>query len=346
MTTARVVWAPMAICSCLVLLPACGGSGESTVEGGAGGGSGPSNRASPTRNHMADHATVVRVDAASGDVTAVVPVGPDPLLLAVASGRTWTLNLGDGTLSLVDPSSNEASTVHRGEVVGMTSDGRDLWVARERNVVSRLDGDTGRKEDSFVLGSKPLFALRDAGFLGVGPESVWLTVPQVGEPAEPHSLWQLDPETGQVLRRLPLGRDVLPPVVDDRYVWIIAMGERNVTRIDQRSAETADVPAGPLPLSLAVGDGSLWLGDESGEVWRIEPETLKVLATIEVEGRGRLRGTGFGGGLVWVTTETALLAIDPATDQVTLSVPLGNFEWDTGPIGIGYLDGSVWVSVE
>ena len=293
---------------------------------------------------MAEHATVVQVDAATGDVRSVVPVGPDPLLLAVASGRIWTLNLGDGSLSLVDPSSDDARTVRPGEVVGMASDTRDLWVARDGNVVSRLDGERGVEGASFGLGSKPLFALRDAGFVGVGPESVWLTVPQIGEPAEPHSLWQLDPQTGDVLRRLPLGRDVLPPVVDDRYVWIIAMGERSVTRIDQRSAEMADVPAGPLPLALAVGAGSLWLGDESGEVWRIDPEMLKVAARIDID--GRLRGLGFGGGLVWVTTETGLLAIDPATDRVTLSVPLGDFETDTGPIGIGYAGGSVWVSVE
>ena len=122
------------------------------------------------------------------------------------------------------------------------------------------------------------------------------------------------------------------------------MGERSVTRIDQRSGKTTDVPAGPLPLALAAGAGSLWLGDASGEVWRIDPETLKVMAKIVVG--GRLRGTGFGGGLVWVTTETGLLAIDPSTNQLSMSVALGNFERDTGPTDIGYLGGSVWVSVE
>ena len=49
---------------------------------------------------------------------------------------------------------------------------------------------------------------------------------------------------------------------------------------------------------------------------------------------------------MWVTTETGLLAIDPVADQLTLSVPLGDFERDTGPIQIGYVGGSVGVSVE
>ncbi len=273
-----------------------------------------------------------------------MPVGPDPLLLTVTSGRIWTLNLGDGTLSRVNPSSNQATTVRRGVVVGLASDTRNLWVARDGNVVSRLDGETGRDEASFTLGSRPLFALRDAGFLGIGPKSVWLTVPRVGEPIEAHSLWRLDPHTGEVLERLPLGHDVLPPLVDDRYVWIIAMGERSLTRIDQRSGKAVDVPAGPLPLSLAAGAGSLWLGDESGQVWRIDPKTLRVRARLPIG--GRLRDIGFGAGRVWVTTETGLLAIDPTTNDVTLSVTFGDFERDTGPTDIGYFGGSVWVSVE
>ncbi len=339
-----IVWRLVAVVCLIGFISACGGSGESTIDRNSSGGQETITKVSASRDHVVEHATVVRVDAETGAVEAVVPVGPDPLLLAVASGRIWTLNLGDGTLSRVEPSSNEARTVRRGVVVGIASDNRDLWLARDGNVVSRLDGATGQTENSFALGPKPLFALRDAGFLGIGPKTVWLTVPRVGEPSEPHSLWRLDPNTGTVIRRFPLGHDVLPPLVDDRYVWITALGERSVTRIDQRSGETAEVPAGPLPLALAAGAGSLWLGDASGEVWRIDPETLKVMAKIVVG--GRLRGTSFGGGLVWVTTETGLLAIDPSTNQLSMSVALGNFERDTGPTDIGYLGGSVWVSVE
>jgi DNA-binding beta-propeller fold protein YncE len=284
------------------------------------------------------------VDPATGRIEAIVSVGPNPLLLSVASGRIWTLNFGDGTLSVVDPSSNDARTIRVGKVVGVTSDHRDVWVAHDDNVVSRLDGETGRTEVSHVVGSKPLFELREAGFLAVGPGSVWLTVPRLDDSGAPHSLWRLDPETGNVLRRLRLGSDVLPPLIDDRYLWIIAMGESSVTRIDQRSGQMAAAPAGPLPLALAAGAGSLWLGDESGEVSRIDPDTLKVTATIETY--ERLRGAGFAAGRLWVTTETGLLAIDPATDQVTLSIRLGDFKRDTGPRGIGYVAGSIWVSVE
>jgi hypothetical protein len=305
----------------------------------AGSGS-PSIRFPP--GQVPGHATVVRVDAASGAIEAVVPVGPDPLLLAIASRRVWTLNLGDGTLSRVEPSSNRATSIIPGVVVGFTSDGRDLWVARDGNVLSRVDGVTGEEKSSFILGPRPLFALRDAGFLGVGHGSVWLTVPKVGEPTQPHTLWRLDPKTGEVLAKFPLGRDVLPPLVDARYVWIIAMGEQTVTRLDPRSGEAVEAPNPGLPLALAEVAGSLWVGAETSEVWRIDPDGLEVEAKIPIE--GVLRGIGSGDGLVWVTTESDLLAIDPATDQVALSVPMGYFPSDTGPRGIGLKGAFIQIS--
>ena len=330
----------LALCCCLAIVPAC----DSSSDRGSNGPQSRTRTVNPSRERQVEHATVVRLDPATGRIEALVPVGPDPLLLSVASGRIWTMNFGDGTLSVIDPSSNQGQTVRVGEVVGMTSDSRDVWVAHDDNMVSRLDGATGRKEASVVVGSNPLFEPRNAGFLAVGPDSVWLTVPQLGDPTAPHSLWSLNPETGNVLRRLPLGSDVLPPLIDGRYLWIIAMGEMTATRIDQRSGDATAVPAGPLPLALAAGAGSLWLGHESGEVRQVEPDTLKVTATIETH--ERLRGTSFGAGMLWVATETGLLAIDPDTDRVALSIRLGDFERDTGPTGIGYLAGSVWVSVE
>jgi len=86
------------------------------------------------------------------------------------------------------------------------------------------------------------------------------------------------------------------------------------------------------------------MGQQYGEVWRIDPETAKPTAKIPLDGPPR--GLATGGGLVWVTTETALVSIDPATNEVARMVPLTTQIMDQGPIGVAYLDGSVWVSVE
>jgi hypothetical protein len=153
---ARPSWRATLI-ACLVtvlILPGCDEADERPPE--------------PDLKTEVDHATVVHVDAASGHVSAVVPVGNDPLLLTTAAGQVWTLNLGDATLSRVDPSDDLAATVDLGEAVGVASDGENLWVAVNGNTLVRIDGVTGTREKTLRLARRPLFASRDAGFLGLG----------------------------------------------------------------------------------------------------------------------------------------------------------------------------------
>ncbi len=293
------------------------------------------------------HDTVVRLDAALTAVTAVVAVGPDPLLLTSASHQIWTLNLGDGTLSRVDPATGSATTVHVGEAVGIASDGRDLWVAHDANVLSRVNGATGRRELSFSLARRPLFALRDAGFPAVANGSVWLIIPHLGRADLPQALWRIDAATGQVVKKMTVGPNAFPPVTDGRYLWVVTREgfAGKLTRVDTRSGALMDVPTGDQPVAVAAGAGSIWVGHAlDRQVWRLNRETINVRAKISVE--GPVRGLAFGGGVVWVTTESDLVAIDPVSNQVKgrrrITEPLP----DLGPIGVAYVEGSVWVSVE
>lgn len=333
MSQGRLCAAALAGLSAFLILPACEPSDV-----------GPETTQSVSIT-PAGRSTVIRVDARSGRVEAVIPVGPDPLLLTVASGRVWTLNLGDGSLSEVDPATNEARSVRPGEVVGFTSDGRDLWIAVNGNTVARIDGVTGQEERSIRLASRPLFALRDAGFLALGRQSIWLSVPTLGERMGPQELWRIEPGTEGVLDRYRLGPDPTTPLVDGPYVWSISYD--GLSRIDLRSGKTRlIVPSGGPggPWGVAAGSGSIWMGQQDGEVWRLNPATGRPEAKIPVG--DPVRGLAFGGQLVWVTTETSLLAIDPATDEVTKRTRLIDPVPDLGPIGVAYLDGSVWVSVE
>ncbi len=301
--------------------------------------------AKPDLKRKVDHGTVVQVDAGSGRVDAVVPVGPDPLLLTRAAGQVWTVNLGDATLSRVDPSADRATTVDLGEAVGVASDGKNLWVAADGNRLVRIDGATGEQEKGFRLRRRPLFASRDAGFLAFGKASIWLTVPELGRPEARHALWRIDPRTGRAIAKFRLRRDPLSPLVDGRYVWIVSLSENSLTRIDSRSTKATTIRVGAVPLALAAGAGSVWVGHEvEREVWRLDPETTQPTAKIPID--DPIRGLTFGGGSVWVTTERGLHSIDPATNDVTRDIQLMSPSPDLGPIGVVYLDGSVWVSVE
>jgi DNA-binding beta-propeller fold protein YncE len=292
----------------------------------------------------AGHATVIEVDAGSGEVLAVWPTGPDPLLLRVAAGQVWTLNFGDGTLTHIDPSTDAATTIDVGVVVAIESDGEDLWVARDGDVLARLDGASGEEELALRLGDEPLFALRNAGFIAVAGGSLWLTVPPP-DARSTQELWRIDPHSGDVLGRVPLGPDPLPPFVDGDYLWIVTAGDQQLTRIDIASLEAVPVEVERFPWSLAAGDGSMWIGHHVfPKVRRFDPNTLEVTADIPLEADPR--GLAFGGGRLWVATENALFSIDPATDEATSIAEFGPFPTDTGLTSVAYLDDAIWVSIE
>lgn len=289
---------------------------------------------------------VVQVDAATGKVRRVVRVGPDPLVLRLAGGRVWTLNLGDGTLSRIDPDRRRSAVVSPGEAVGFASVGKDLWVAARGNRLLRMSGTSGRVLEALRVARQSVFAPRDAGWVAVAHGSLWLTVPHPRASSAPHTMWRIDPETGRAVAKVPLPPNPLTPLAAGRYLWVVALdGGDTITRVDTRSNRARAVRVGQRPIAVTTGAGSLWVGLEGEDaVVRADPVTGRAIARIPV--RGTVRGIGFGGRRLWVTTDASLLAIDPAGNKVVRTVRLSTQSRGGGPIGVAYLDGSVWVSVE
>ncbi len=61
---------------------------------------------------------------------------------------------------------------------------------------------------------------------------------------------------------------------------------------------------------------------------------------------GTTRGIAFAGGRVWVTTESGVVALDPATNKVVQTIELIKPKREVRPTAIAYLDGDLWVSIE
>lgn len=296
---------------------------------------------------IAEHASVARIDPSTGEVLAVVPVGEDPLLMDVASGYVWTLNLGDGSRTRVDPTTNSAVTMDDGVAVGMTSDGTDVWLAVDGSTLQQVDGVTGDAQGSFELGDRPLFELRDAGFLAVTGRDVWITIPDLNRADAPQELWRVDRSTGVVRATMRIGPNPFPFLADGRYVWIIQTTPASgwLTRIDPRTGRALDVETGSLPIGLAVGGGTLWIGDVGEQnVRRIDPRTGETVATIPIGAEPR--GIGFAEGAAWISTERGLVSVDAATNRVGGTIDLLEPVPDEGPTVVTYTDGSIWVSIE
>jgi hypothetical protein len=290
--------------------------------------------------------SVVAIDAETGEIGGVVTVGGDPLLLAVAGGRIWTLDLVPGTLSRIDPLSLERKPVELdGEAVGIASDGDDIWAAANERFLVRVDGISGKVESTTRLADERLFRLRDAGFLAVAGHDAWMTIPVVGHASAPQTLWRIDIATGAVHGRYPLGRDPLTPIVAHGAVWVPVLGSSGLLRVDVATGALTEIDLEDLPLSVAEGAGSIWVAlERSRTVARLDPSDGHTVARIRVDTPPR--GIAFGGDRVWAATEGGMSEIDPSSNAVVREFRLVEARRNLGGSDLEYLDGTVWVSIE
>src|SRR5262249_8285699 len=100
------------------------------------------------------------------------------------------------------------------------------------------------------------------------------------------------------------------------------------------------IPVGIGPGQVAIGQGAIWVATvTSGEVARVDPQTNKVVATVDAGADGG--SVAVSPGAVWVTdlTDSTLLRIDPQTNKVVATLPT-----QPGPSDVSFGAGTVWVS--
>jgi len=132
-----------------------------------------------------------------------------------------------------------------------------------------------------------------------GGGSLWIvSKPKWGLTREPNelnadgtpvgSLFEVDPESGEVLARVP-GAVGGFPTTGEGAVWLctLAGGLQLVTRVDMRTHEVTRIATSDLdeyePEAVAVAGGGVWVGNNwAGEIVKVDPETLDVVAHIKV----------------------------------------------------------------
>jgi len=153
------------------------------------------------------------------------------------------------------------------------------------------------------------------------------------------SVVAVDPRTDTVIGETPVGGQPAAVAVGEGSVWA-AMPNGTLVRIDaktRRVRSRIDLPA--KPLDVAVGKGVVWiLSFETDAVFRVDPRTDDVVATIRLRGTRR-SGEGHllvGGGTAWAVHGGAVSRIEPATNTAT--VVHGPSVWK-----IEYGEDSLWV---
>jgi YVTN family beta-propeller protein len=240
--------------------------------------------------------------------------------MAVADGAVWVVNRGDRTVSRVDLRTHRVRTIGGvpfADDIAADSDG-NLWVSSsQRPFVTRLGGHAASFPDR-PAPLEPIGVRPFAGALAVGSGYLWVT----------NVVQEWNGEIGpeQVVR-----------------------GRKSVSLVDLRTnrvVRSLNVPS--LPLVIAVGYGSAWVGEASRS---LDTPSVAVLSPGAASAdvipiRWAPVGMTVGGGSVWVlTVGGTVLRIDPNTRRIVATIPLNRLDPTAlEPLGITYGANAVWVT--
>ena len=245
--------------------------------------------------------SLARVAPESNELVAVVNLASSSDLdtVAVGAGAVWVASFGNETVSRIDPA---GAVVTR--TVSVEGSPRDIAVGEGAVwVVSFFEQDGKLSEiDPATSRLRPVHDLSIGEPRGVttGFGAVWVT--GMNAKGDRAVVLRVAPATGEVMASIALPE---PP------------GAQGVP---------AGVVAEP-PGRVAAGEGAVWVGSGVGEdlIWKIDPDTNEVVATIDV-----LQQWDFvaAGGALWVAQgfRSSVARIDATTDRVT-TVPVD------GPVG-------------
>jgi YVTN family beta-propeller protein len=277
-----------------------------------------------------------------------LPVGAHVAGLAVGAGAVWVANGRAGSVSRIDPRTNQVVATIAVAEPSPTCDrcwgavaarGEAVWAAMDTAgpLAVRIDPASNTIAQTIEVGVLPTaLAVDEDGAL-------WLTA------TLENTVVHVDPHVAGAVARtavhLPSGI-----IAGQEAVWVTARkpgAAGQLVRIDPRTGLVlATIPVGRDPGALAVADPDVWVANEADHtISRIDARTNTVTATIPVVHVPV--GVAIGADAVWVASRgSALLSqptvsrIDPSSNTVVETTPLEG----AAPIGMAAGAGSLWVA--
>jgi DNA-binding SARP family transcriptional activator len=300
--------------------------------------------------------SVAVVDPGTDTIVGEIPVGGRPAGPAVGEGSVWVGNHDGKTILRIDPRS--LKVVH---TIGLGVAPTDVEVGA---------GGVWVLSDSALLRVDP--AINDVvdtvPLPGGSGQERW-THMEVGAtavyvcrcvPIPARGLVRIDPVTRDItyVREGPVGQIAY----GEGALWALMGYEADtIERIDPESkAVVATIPLervgelhGYRP-RIAVGEGAIWVASRQS-LWRINPATNRFVGSvpvgIEAEGSfaaGKAEGSVAAGyGAVWIMSfgDGVLLRIDPESQTVAKTIPLGTLIYPANQDAIAAGEGAVWIAV-
>jgi hypothetical protein len=210
------------------------------------------------------------------------------------------------------------------------------WVSDRKPVVTWIghvaDG-TGPYETPVVSTERIGVPLPGAGAEAVGAGYLWVISDLPGRTGESVSL--IDVRHRRLVSTRPLGRQTTALAYGYGSGWIGAYAPQQSSAwllkvrpgsapIQSLELESQD---GAGPLAVAVGEGNVWALTSRGNLLGINPRTLQIVHRIPMSAEQPTL-LALGAGSVWTANHTgySVSQIDPRTDKIVRTIPLGRYD--------------------
>ena len=291
-----------------------------------------------------------------------ISVGEAPTSVAATSTGVWVANSGDGTVSRIDPSTNEVvATIEVGGVpeelaTDELAERPQVWVIDSegrRMVEVQPETDTRgfEYEGEWAEGTHLDMAVKDETVWMGDPATETVYVDSRGQPP-PGQPANFGPEVLFKEGRLPEGGGDVAVEDGAGEAWAYNGATGTLTFLQaadgtlQRGMERPQITDVLTSESgdLAVGGDALWVSDDFGVIMRIDRKTYE---KEYLDLGGRHSDLSYGGGFLWALTASeaadgtaTLRRIDPVTARVVGQ----EFALEGGPVDVSAHDDAVWVA--
>jgi YVTN family beta-propeller protein len=204
--------------------------------------------------------SVVRLDGASGQIKATIPVGPYPSDLTAGAGSIWVVNAGAMSVMRIDQATNIATMIDLTvpHLTGIGFGEGSIWVSATDGAVLRIDPVTNRVMAMIATagGANGIVALNGA---------IWIACSGHKGQAD-GSVARIDPATNQVTTTIPVGSGPFYLATAGGYVWVSLFGEPSVVAINPlTNAVETRVSTQGVNYGIAGGDHAVWVAQPNIE---------------------------------------------------------------------------------
>lgn len=252
---------------------------------------------------------------------AMFKIGEDADWIQITDDAVWVASSKPASVHRIDPRTNKEVAVvpmPGDPCAGLTFGFGSLWVPlcgtpNSPNLMVRVDPRTNQ-----ITATLPIGPAGQEGGIAASHDSIWIVNDNNG------TLVRIDPLTNKTRQTISIAPGSYNPLFDesrlsDGVVWVTGGSANVLTAVDASTGNRlASIPVGPKPRFLTAGEGSIWtLNQGDGTVTRVDAQSKRVTATINVGIPGPGGDIAWGGGFIWATVfDVPLTAIDGKTTKI------------------------------